>query len=237
MARLAVAGGTTTLFATPHLTNAREFAKAGFVAEMVASLQVELETANLPLRLIPGGEIYPGDAIMTALANDAPLTLGGSRYLLLDLPFMSLPMGLGALIFSLQTHGITPILAHPERVTPFQRDLQQLEAFVQRGALVQVTGLSLLGGFGHEAQATAHSLLRLRWAHFLASDAHSPRRRNTDLDEAAKVLGELVEPDFAHLLTEGNGARVLANESIATDPLPYTPAPAKKTGFRWPWAR
>jgi len=233
MAWLAVEGGTTIVFATPHVSNRQEIDLIEEIAGWVSSLQQALDKESIPLRLVPGAEVYPMDGIVEAIQAGRPLTLGPARrHILIDSPFSALPMGLGDLVYQLQTRGVTPILAHPERVQPVQENPQVLEELLHRGLLLQVNTSSILGTHGEAAQDTADILLEHRWVHFLASDAHTTRGRRPGQNDAAQELRAwLPEQDVADLVTN-NGKRVLDGESVPTAPLSYTP-PKRRGWFSW----
>ena len=91
----------------------------------------------------------------------------------------------------LQSVDLVPIVTHPERNPILQRDIGKLEAWVNQGCLVQVTALSVLGGFGKKAETAAHILLSKGLVHVIASDAHDPVHRHPRLDQAyAAVAGD-----------------------------------------------
>ncbi len=233
MARLAVARGTTVLFATPHVFTRGELARAAEIAVRVSDLQQALDRAAIPLRLATGAEVYPMDGIVPALEGGAPLTLAGSRYLLLDSPLRAIPLNLGQLIFDLQTLGITPILAHPERVLPVQQDPQVLESLLQRGLLLQVNAGSVQGRFGETAARTALLLLRLHWVHFLASDAHASTTRRPGISAAMRMLIPHIGEQEAIDLVEKNGKCIIENTVVPTHPLAYTPAYRESRWLAW----
>lgn len=222
MARLAVEGGVSVMFATPHIADRGDLELAKQIPERVAVAQALLTEAEIPLTLVPGAEVSQIYGILPAISDGIPLGLGpAQRYLLLELPFFSWGLALDDIVFSLQTHGITPILAHPERVLAIQQNPQLLEELVFRGALLQITTTSVLGLHGPVAKDTAYTLLKLRWAHFLASDAHSPRRRCPGSTTAATALASDFSADIIASLTRDNAQHVLDGEPVFTDPLPY----------------
>jgi len=170
--------------------------------------------------------------ILAQLHAGSALTLcGQGKYLLLDSPFTVLPLGIETIIYNIQLLGIRVILAHPERILPIQADLRLLEGLVARGLLLQVTSSSLLGKNGPRAEAVARRILELRWVHFVASDSHSPIQRRPGMANAAQELIELVGADTAQELLEHNGRRIIKNETVPTNPLPYTEV--KKRLFGW----
>src|SRR4051812_9507155 len=79
LARAAVAAGTRTILATPHINDDRSI-DAARVATGLESLRPELAAAEIPLEVLPGGEIAMwrlGDL------DDAPLrtlALGGGPH-------------------------------------------------------------------------------------------------------------------------------------------------------------
>lgn len=222
MAKIAVEEGTTVFFATPHVGSHIELLASRQYAEKTAELQAILTERHINLQLVSGAEVYPSGDVPLWLDQEYPLTLGpAGRFILLDSPLLQIPIGLDTLVFELQSKGYTPILAHPERVDPIQQNPQLLEEIVRRGLLIQINASSLTGGQGSETRKTAVNLLNLNWVHFVASDAHSIRRRRPSLSVAHKELIELVGEKTAEDLVQNNGLRVLNGESVPTDPLPY----------------
>jgi len=87
-------------------------------------------------------------------------------------------------LFDLQTKGITPIIAHPERYRGVLQDPNTALGWLERGCLLQVNTGSILGRFGSTVQEAAEILLTHDMAQFVASDAHSVQRRTLDLPQA-----------------------------------------------------
>jgi len=223
MARLAVAGGTTVMFATPHVAENIELQRASEIPARVAELQAILDQEEIPLRLLAGAEVYPMNGLMDAISSGCPLLLA-PRYntILLDAAFTMMPMGLDTWVFNLQAHGLQVIFGHPERVMPVQQNPQILEGLVSRGMLLQINATSLFGGGGDMARQTVETLLRLNWVHFVASDCHSSTRRSPSMAKAEQSLVELAGAEVARTLLRDNGQRLIDGESVPTDPQPYT---------------
>ncbi|MHB9106394.1 MAG: tyrosine-protein phosphatase [Armatimonadota bacterium] len=230
MAELAVAGGNSVVFATPHLAGRQDLEKAKELTGHTARLQDALTGAGIPLRLLPGMEVYPEEFILDAVAAGYPITLGqGGKYLLLETPPTRLPMGFEHLVYGLELKGITAILAHPERSAAVQENPQVLEPLVERGVLLQINAGSLLGRNGPRAEQTACTLLRLHWVQFVASDAHSPRRRRPGLTQVMPRLTEIVGQEMAAALVKHHGQCVIDGQPISSAPRAY---PAARKGWR-----
>jgi protein-tyrosine phosphatase len=58
--------------------------------------------------------------------------------------------------------GIVPIIAHPERNPVLRQKLTRVEEWVELGCLLQITAMSITGGFGVSAKTASHRLLDQR---------------------------------------------------------------------------
>jgi protein-tyrosine phosphatase len=188
LARLAVRDGTRTVVATPHIR--REYlADPSEVRPRVAELQDRLRLEGIPLSVLPGGEL---DAEMVGSLTQEELdgiAVGriGARWLLLEAPFEGLE-GLVDPAAELRARGFGVVLAHPERAAGvLAGGCRLLRAQLAAGCVTQVSASSLMGAHGHEAQASAWTLIDYGLAHVVASDAHS-RRRAPCLEEGTDRL-------------------------------------------------
>ena len=188
LARAAVAAGTRTALATPHVNDDHSI-DAARVAAGLDELRPALAEAEIPLEVLPGGEI----AIwrLTDLDDDAlrSLALGGGPYLLIESPFSPVVGDFEPLVLDLMMRGHRVLLAHPERCPAFQRDPARLERLVDAGVLVQVTAGSMTGGFGSTVRRFTTDLLRQGLAHVVASDAHDAVKRPPGLTAGFAALG------------------------------------------------
>ena len=110
---------------------------------------------------------------------------------------------------------LVPIVTHPERNPILQRDIKKLEGWVEQGCLVQVTALSVLGGFGRKAHAAAHLLLSKGLVHVIASDAHDPVHRHPKLDQAYAAVEGKYGREMAELLFRVNPGRIIRGNLVA----------------------
>ena len=196
IARIAAANGTRAILATPHRKDVTELSSAEYIRELTAELQRCIDEEGIPLTLTLGMENHidatlPGDVIA-----DKALTMNGSRYILVEMPFFGSIAEHGYVedaLFGLQTQGLTPVFAHPERIEAFQMQPELLESYIGLGMLSQLTRGSLLGHWGEEVRQFSLELLRNGMAHILSSDTHSPRPpRTPELGEALKITSEVV---------------------------------------------
>ncbi len=209
LARMEASGGTRAFIATPHVIDKRDYDRLGELAGRVEELRGALSQAGIPVEIAQGGEIYPTANMVKALDEGLPVTLAGKgRHMLVDLPMGALPHDFDTLLFELQARGVTPILAHPERVAPFLQDPDAFQKYLDRGVSLQVNAGSLAGKYGPRATEVARLILRRHWAQFLASDSHRPGRRPALGSCVSSLVGEL-DAEYLALLTSESARCVL----------------------------
>lgn len=193
MLLLAARYGTTTLVATPHRIWAQRENKPDALRKLTADVRLALISEGLGdhLELLPGQEIPLTPETAEELRQGNVLTLGDTGvYALVEAPFENLPDWTPDALAAIVAAGFQPVLAHPERNAVVQREPEHAFAFVQAGALLQLTAMSLTGENGKRAQATARWILDNRLATVVASDSHSPTWRPPTLRGAFHMLRE-----------------------------------------------
>jgi len=197
MLRLAADSGTTDIVATPHANT--EFA---FDPDTIGRKIAELQDAAGPLpRIHRGCDFHLTlENIQDALANPAKYAINHLCYLLVEFSDLLIPRTTQEIFDRMRVAGLTPIVTHPERNGLLHTRLDQLQSWVENGALVQVTGGSLLGRFGRSAKAVATELINRNLVHFIASDAHDTRHRTTSLRDAYDYIAKTWSPSLAQTL-------------------------------------
>ncbi|MCB9078752.1 MAG: hypothetical protein H6631_14215 [Anaerolineaceae bacterium] len=218
MARLAVADGTTHLFATPHHRDCTPLTRAE-VADRVAQLQARLDQANIPLTVIPGHEVRLYDDMLDDWDRKLAGPLGNSRYVLAEPLFHHYDNHTNEMLFELFDRGYIPIMAHPERILPIQKNLALIEPFLARGGLTQITSSSLHSDKDRPAHRTALAMLRHGMVHIIASDAHKPYRRRPVLTKAGQAAAMIVGLTQAEAMISTNPAAVVQDKLISTPSL------------------
>lgn len=210
MAKIAVKDGIHTVIATPHTEGIRVNAKR--VAIAVESLNHELQKKKIPLTILPGHEIP--FHLITELADTH--TLVGSKYVLVEFPHNFVPPDAADTLFELQSSGLIPIIAHPERNRSVIMNPDILADFIFSGNLVQITAASITGELGPDIERCAYHLLQNNMTHFIATDSHSPSFRKPVLKKAAKTVTRLIGTEKAEMLVIGNPAKIIQSNSQQT---------------------
>jgi len=193
--------GYTHFVATPHADDHRFTYGRDRIADGFAELHNAVEQAGLPIVLRCGAEYTYGQRFHDDVQGRRAITLAGTRYILVELPEAFIPATMPDNLFAVGTAGYYPVLAHPERCTPFQGDPQRLARLAAGRALVQVSFRSLAGTFGRTIKKTAWTLITEGIADLVATDCHSPRELKKVVRPVVKALQKRLSPaEFDQLM-------------------------------------
>lgn len=219
MSRMAASSGVKTIIATPHC-NLPMASEKNYLSTSLRDRFIELykavRSAGIDLSILPGAEVLCTPDLPELLQQRKLLTLAGSRYLLVEFLFDESIHYMDAMLDTIVSHGMTPIIAHPERYETVQRHPEDAVQWFQRGYLLQVNKGSILGSLGRRSEIAADWLLSRGLAHAAASDAHSFHSRTPRLDELRSYLEQAYSPAYARLLLSTNPQRILKDQPVLT---------------------
>ena len=93
--------------------------------------------------------------------------------ILIEMSYFQPPINLNELLFKVQNHSYSPILAHPERYAYLHSaGIEKYKSLKDRGCSFQLNMLSLTGHYGGNIQKMAYTLLEHKLIDFISSDAH-----------------------------------------------------------------
>jgi tyrosine-protein phosphatase YwqE len=120
-------------------------------------------------------EYFLDDHVFDLLGrSEKLLTLTGNK-VLVELSFISPPIGLKDMIFELQMKGYEPILAHPERYTYCHRNPSVYAELQGTGCFLQCNLLSFSGYYGESVKEAAEYLVAKGLVDLLGTDLHHSR--------------------------------------------------------------
>jgi protein-tyrosine phosphatase len=202
--------GFRHLVATPHADDHRHPYGRERIEPLAAEVAQAVRAAGLPVDIGWGAEYAYGSRFIGDLRARTLITLGGSRYVLLELPEEYMPTTMSGTLFEIGAAGYYPVLAHPERCRPFQDDVERLLELAGGRALVQVSFRSLAGTFGRTVRKTAWRLVTEGAADLVATDCHSPRELGKIVRPVVDELRKRLSPDHLQRLMTGTPTRMLA---------------------------
>ena len=222
--RIARRDGVRTVTATPHMKPGVYDNSRQAILDRVAMVrEAQRGDESEGVELLPGAEVYFTADVVERARRGELMTVGdGGKYMLLELPYQQIPMRVDDTIFQLRLLGITPIMAHPERVAYYLEDIERVAASVRLGALTQVTGASITGLFGAKARDFALQMLERNLIHILSTDSHDVRYRPPILSAARNTVARRQGEAAARAMVEETPLAILEGREV-TPPEPSLP--------------
>ena len=226
MLKKASEGGVKAVVATPHLLRGMYETEFSVREQMTADLQKAADEKGIDIQVKSGVEYYLSPQILEETDKLKELTINNNgKYILVELPMPIVPPGVADIIFGLKLHGITPILAHPERNSRICQNPDILFGLVEKGLITQVNSGSILGKYGREIKKCAEILLTNNLSHVIASDMHSAS--SDTMDKAMPLVEKLLDEKRTTRLFIENSTRILEGKSICKEE-PRRPGSVKK---------
>jgi protein-tyrosine phosphatase len=203
-ARMLVAAGYSATFCTPHVWPGQFNTTTTTIPEMVAKLEAELEKHEIPLRLIPGGELNlrPG---LESWPEDRMVTFGlRNRHVLVDLWADELPAEFDAWIRFLKSRNWTIILAHPERMKAVQSQPTLMDRFAEMGLLLQGNLKCLSDPLDSPTRSLGEKFLVEGRYFLLGSDLHHLDSLPGRMDGLARAIELVGENDVDRLTVQNS---------------------------------
>jgi protein-tyrosine phosphatase len=211
MARNYVAQGVDRVACTPHILPGLYHNSPRAIRLAVEELRQRLNDAGIPLQLTTGADNHMVPDFVSGLQNDRLLTLGDTKYVLVEPPHHVMPVHIESLFFEILLAGFVPILTHPERLNWIESRYGIIQTLAERGVWMQITSGSLLGKFGRRARYWAERMLSEGLVHIIATDAHDNIKRPPDLFEGRHAVEKLVDSETVEHLFVTHPTSILRN--------------------------
>lgn len=215
---MAAKSGVTDIIATPHMTDL--YAKKEFhdrVAVRMKYLNDKLKSENIPVKIHKGCEVYASKDILYS-PDLTDLTLAGSKYLLFEFSFIDSDFSyVREVVTVIQSQGLVPVIAHPERYDFILKDYTNINRFADCGVLFQCNLGSLTGELGKKEKRLAKEMLDKGAISFLASDAHRVKFRNTDIKGMINYINEhdkKIDTSGFETYLQANPQKIISGESV-----------------------
>ena len=170
--------GFTSVIPTPHVyqelyPNTPTTIKNAF--EILTERTSKIESPKVSSY---GAEYMIDEVFMKNLQTCMPSLLLKDEYILVEITFFSETTMITEAGFTLLQNNITPILAHPERYHSINT-IKEYKELKNKGFLMQLNALALLGHYGPEVKQKAEKLIQEGLYDFVATDAHYPQHLKT----------------------------------------------------------
>ena len=191
--------GYKKLIITPHVMEDTYNNSTKIILNKFKELQNAVK--NLDIELDISAEYYADSEFLKRIETGDLLPIN-EKYLLFETSYYEKPINLEEIVFKIQTKGLTPVLAHPERYR-YIEDLDDYEKLKDLGVLFQCNINSFGGFYGKNVQKKVKYLAKQHMIDFLGSDCHSMKY----MDSLEKVIKN---KNFIKLIERNN----IKNNSI-----------------------
>ncbi len=164
--------GFKKLITTPHIMYHRYKNTKEIILDGCKKVNEELQNRDIDIELVASAEYYFDENFLELIEKDDLLPFG-DNYILFEMSYTNKPFGLEQTVFNLLSKGYRPVLAHPERYSFLNSNLEKLDKLKDCGLRFQLNLNSLIGFYGKNPRVAAKYLSQKGLIDFVGSDIHS----------------------------------------------------------------
>lgn len=165
--------GFKEIITTPHIMGDYYKNNPSIIQAKLKEVQHELKKHNVHIPINAAAEYYVDDYFIDLCQSNEPLLTFSENKILIEFSTFAPPIDPFELIFMLQTKGLNPILAHPERYLYYKDKFDVFQNLKQKGCALQVNIMSLVGHYGAHQKKLAQKILKNNLADFAGTDVHN----------------------------------------------------------------
>ena len=177
--------GFKKLVTTPHIMSDYFKNTPEIILEGLEKVKAEVIKEGINITIEAAAEYYLDEFFLQKVKNEKMLTIN-NKYLLFEISYINPPDNLLGVIFEINVHNYTPLLAHPERYNYWCNKFDEYKKIKEAGVLFQININSLTGYYGKESKKTAERLIDENMVDFIGSDLHGHRH----MDSLSRVVDE-----------------------------------------------
>jgi len=168
--------GYSKLITTPHIISDFYPNNREIITEKLYTVQKALKIEEIDITLEAAAEYYVDMRFLDSIEDEDLLTFK-KHYVLFETDYTTRPIMLNEVIRNLLNKGYIPVLAHPERYTYLQNDIEAYKELKALGVLFQINAKSLYNK-SKPSYKIALTLIKLGLVDFVGSDTHRMRDIN-----------------------------------------------------------
>ena len=162
--------GFSKIITTPHTMSDYYKNTPEIINKGTDEVCEEIKKRDLKIEFNSASEYYVDYDFIQKIGKSQFLTFG-SKYLLIEFPFVDKPKDIDEIIFQLQLSGYNVVLAHPERYLYYTD--KELKKFIKKGVLLQLNLLSITGYYSKKVRKNAEKLINEDMISFVGTDCHN----------------------------------------------------------------
>lgn len=187
--------GFKKLITTPHIMSDYYKNTPQIIREKLKEVKAAVINNNIPIKIEAAAEYYLDENFYKDIIEDAELLTFGDNYVLFETSFTVEPLILKEVIFKLNSRGLNPVYAHPERYLYLQEKKQLLNELLDQGLLFQINALSLTGYYSKQVQKFVKELIKRNAIAFIGSDCHNIMQANVLQEAYSSKLAHSIDVD------------------------------------------
>lgn len=137
-------------------------------------LDKELKSNNSIVKIVPAAEHMIDEDIFSMISANSLMVMPGG-YVLIEMSYLAPSRSLFQVILDIRNLGYKPILAHPERYSYYQNNVNIFKQVKDAGCALQLNLLSLTKYYGENVNVMANQLLAAGMYDFVGTDLHHER--------------------------------------------------------------
>lgn len=172
--RLLHEAGYDHLITTPHIMSDYYPNTPEVILDGVEKVRLAVQKEGIPVEIDAAAEYYIDYQFYKNFDKDKILAIN-NRFILFELSFLNPPKILKDIIFQMQTAGLIPIMAHPERYSYWFRNFNIYRELKDRGVWFQLNINSFADEYGVPTRKLAERLVKEDMVDLIGSDFHRPQ--------------------------------------------------------------
>ena len=161
------------------------------------------------VRFCLGNELRYNPNCLSWLQQGICRTMNDTSCVLVDFAENEEASAIENAVYRLLNGGFQPILAHVERYRRLRRDCGDIHQFSRAGALIQIDGPSVFGGWGAFAKRRSRKLIERGFVDLVGSDAHDTAQRPPQLSQVYTYIKQTCGEDYADAVLCENAISLL----------------------------
>ena len=197
MLQVEYSAGVRHVILTPHYRRGMFETDRDTVEKKYGELK-EAAARELPdLRLYLGCEYHSDGELVERVRSDYRYRMNGGRHVLLEFSEGDSQKYIKEKVYKLRSAGFVPAIAHIERYSACNKDLDFVAELGRLGCLIQVNADSLIGKDGRQAKKFSRDLVKEDLLDLIGSDGHNLTSRPVRIEECRKWLEKKAGSGYA----------------------------------------
>ncbi len=165
--------GYRKVITTPHVMTEYYPNTRAIILDKLLQLKEAMQQAELDMVVEAAAEYYLDESFLALLDTPEELMVFGKNYLLFETSFINEPVFLKEAVFKINSLGLQPVMAHPERYMYVQSNFRLLEQLAERNLLFQCNINAIEGYYSGTAKKITKQMIKKNMVSFLGSDCHN----------------------------------------------------------------